>query len=85
MKENKEGERQALKSVKRLEEIAGKKAGIYSRLLTDPTLAKTMESLEKRHQNRKETILNLLQEKTEEEANARGRYEMKGGESEDEA
>ena len=85
MKENKESERQALKSVARLEEIAGKKAGIYSRLLTDPTLAKTMESLEKRHQNRKETILNLLQEKTEEEANARDRYEMKGGESEDEA
>lgn len=41
------------------EELAAKKARIYSRLLTDPILAEDMEALASRHEQRK-TVLDKL-------------------------
>ena len=38
------------------EEVAGKKFRIYARLLIDPALAQTMETLALRHEERKETL-----------------------------
>ena len=42
------------------EDIVGKKVTIYSRLLTDPALAKAMEGLALRHEKRKENLLALV-------------------------
>lgn len=41
------------------EELAAKKAGIYSRLLTDTALSEDMEALALRHEQRKETLKKL--------------------------
>ncbi len=48
-----------------LEDLAEKKAMIYSRLLTDAALAKDMESLAERHALRKAAIESLVSGKKE--------------------
>ena len=40
-----------------VEDLAEKKCKIYSRLLTEPTLAKQMEELASHHETRKKTLL----------------------------
>ena len=55
-----EKEEKYLKELMDLEDLAEKKARIYSRLLTEPSLTKEMESLSKRHEERKERIELLL-------------------------
>ena len=47
-----------------MEELAAKKAGIYSRLLIDARLAKKMEELQTRHTERKKALEELLYGKT---------------------
>ena len=64
------------------EDIVEKKVKIYSRLLTDPTLAKTMEDLSLRHEKRKEGLLGLALGKTPKKKNGQGRYEANGGDEE---
>ena len=54
-----------------VEDLAEKKAKIYSRLLTDATLAKDMEELALRHAKRKQALERLLNGKT----NAKGEEE----------
>ena len=55
-----EKEEKYLKELMDLEDLAEKKAKIYSRLLVEPALAKEMESLSTRHKERKERIELLL-------------------------
>ncbi len=50
----------AIEQVVDVEGLAEKKANIYARLLTNSTLAKDMESLAKRHQERKTVLQQLL-------------------------
>ena len=54
-----EEEEKYLKELIELEDLAEKKARIYARLLVEPPLAKAMEDLALRHEERKER-LNLL-------------------------
>ena len=54
-----EQEEKYLKELMGMEDLTEKKARIYSRLLVEPALAKEMENLSKRHEERKE-ILELL-------------------------
>lgn len=72
-----EKEYEFLKALALLEEMAEKKTKIYSRLLTDVNLAKEMETLSSRHQNRKNTLLALAGEKVKKLQNEGGVYEMK--------
>ena len=53
-----------------------KKAKIYSRLLTDPALAKTMEELGSRREKRRESLLALAFGKESKKKNGQGRCEM---------
>ncbi|MBR2646893.1 MAG: hypothetical protein IKD47_05005 [Clostridia bacterium] len=53
-------ETDALKRLCSSEDLAEKKLKIYSRLLTDVTLAKDMERLAIRHEKRKETLTRLV-------------------------
>ena len=58
-----------------MEELAAKKAGIYSRLLIDARLAKKMEELQARHTERKKALEELLYgkaKKTKGEGQVRG-------------
>ena len=55
------------------EDILEKKVKIYSRLLTDPALAKTMETLSFRHEKRKEGLLALALGKPPKKKNGQGR------------
>lgn len=55
-----EQEEKYLQELMELEDLAEKKARIYSRLLVEPTLAKEMEELATRHEERKERIFLLL-------------------------
>ena len=50
---------EALLEVAKLEDLAEKKTKIYSRLLTEPTLAKEMERLAACHAKRKNALLVL--------------------------
>ena len=54
-----EEEEKYLKELIELEDLAEKKARIYARLLVEPPLAKAMEDMALRHEERKER-LNLL-------------------------
>ncbi len=58
------------------EDILEKKTKIYSRLLTEPALAKTMEDMSFRHEKRKELLLALAIGKTPKKQNGQGRCEM---------
>lgn len=57
-------ERNALRQIQRLEDLAEKKTKIFSRLLMDAALAQDMESLSARHTERKQAIASLLGKKT---------------------
>ena len=59
-----EREEKYLKELMELEDLAEKKTRIYSRLLVEPALAKEMENISKRHEERKERIELLLYEKS---------------------
>ena len=48
-----------LQQIERREEIAGKKCGVYSRLLMNPALAQAMEKLSLRHEERRQALLCL--------------------------
>ncbi len=84
MQKNQEMEQEYafLKALVTLEELAEKKTKIYSRLLTDVNLAKEMEALSLRHQNRKKTLLGLIGEKPKKTQKEGGMYEMNGEEEE---
>lgn len=77
-----EKEEELLKTLMSLEDLAEKKTKIYSRLLTDATLAKDMETFAARHGKRKETLEKLLYGETKKSKKQKGRYETNGGESE---
>ncbi len=53
-------EREFLKTMIEMEDLAEKKAKIYSRLLTEPCFAKEMEELSLRHEKRKEKLVAIL-------------------------
>lgn len=55
-----EKEKKSLEELLRIEDLAEKKAKIYSRLLTDVEKAKRMEELASRHEKRKNEISELL-------------------------
>lgn len=55
-----EKEEKYLKELMELEDLAEKKAKIYSRLLVEPTLAKEMENLSALHKERRGKIEELL-------------------------
>ncbi len=61
-----EGE-EFLKKLVQLEDLAEKKAKIYSRLLMDTAIAKEMEELSLRHEKRKEELVKLFSGKQKEE------------------
>ena len=63
------------------EDILEKKTKIYSRLLTDPALAKMMEECSFRHEARKEKLLALACGKTDKKKNGQGMSAMKGEET----
>ena len=75
-----EKEEEYLKELMELEDLAEKKARIYSRLLMEPTLAKEMENLSKGHAERKERIEVLLYGKSKKK---RGMSALKGEEREE--
>jgi capsule polysaccharide export protein KpsE/RkpR len=54
-----EQETQMLRALSTTEDLAAKKARIYSRLLTEQTLAENMEALAIRHEERAKTLLGL--------------------------
>ncbi len=61
-----------LKRLAELEDLAEKKAKIYSRLLTDASLSKEMEGLSMRHEKRKEELLALFGGKEVEKSSDKG-------------
>lgn len=65
------------------EDILEKKSMIYSRLLTDPALAKEMESRAARHEKRKEGLLALALGKMPKKKNGQGMSETNEGEEEE--
>ena len=75
-----EKENEYLKELMDLEDLAEKKAKIYSRLLMEPSLAGEMEKLSARHKERKECIERLLYGK---DIKQRGMSALKGGEKEE--
>ena len=75
-------EYQHLLSLADWEDILGKKAKIYSRLLTDPALAKMMEECGFRHEKRKEKLLGLVYGKTAKKKNGQGMSALNGEEGE---
>ena len=77
-----EKEESILKTLMGLEDLAEKKTKIYSRLLTDATLAKDMETFATRHEKRKETLEQLLYGESKKSKKQKGRYATNGEESE---
>ena len=55
-----ENERERLETLRQMENLAAKKAGIYSRLLIDARLAQKMEELVSHHQTREKALEILL-------------------------
>ena len=74
-----EKEEKYLKELMELEDLAEKKTKIYSRLLVEPFLAKEMENMSKRHEERKERIQLLLYGKSKKKG---GMSALKGEETE---
>ena len=62
--------------MKKLEDLAEKKAKIYARLLTDMHLAEEMKSLALRHEERKELLVKLMGEKARKRQNEGGMSAM---------
>lgn len=59
IKEKTARETELLQTLSSLEDLAEKKTKIYSRLLTEPSLAQEMESLSSRHKARRELLEKL--------------------------
>lgn len=78
--ESSEKEQALLLDLGSWEDIIEKKVKIYSRLLTDPALAKTMEEMGFRHEKRKEELLSLACGKPPKKQNGQGRYVTNGEE-----
>lgn len=57
-------EKNVLQRLVQIEDIAEKKAGIYARLLTEPTLAQAMEKTAMSHKERKQALSSLLGEES---------------------
>ena len=72
-------EKETLIKMLQLEDLAEKKAKIYSRLLTDNALAKEMESLSLRHEKRKEKLTILVYGKCKKKQNDVGMYATNQG------
>ena len=60
-------EKEYLEKLIELEDLAEKKTKIYSRLLTEPYLAKELEKLSLRHEKRREQLELLLYGKIQKE------------------
>ncbi len=75
-----EREDTVLSALLELEDLAEKKAKIYSRLLTEVTMAQNMEKLAMRHGQRKESIEKLLYGKPLKKKNGQGMSLMNGKE-----
>ncbi len=71
-------EKETLKKLLKLEDLAEKKAKIYARLLTEPSLAKEMESLSLRHESRKEMLTELVFGKSKKKQNEGGMSALNG-------
>lgn len=63
------------------EDILEKKTKIYSRLLTDPALAKMMEECSFRHEKRKEKWIAFISGKTDKKKNGQGMSKTNGEET----
>ena len=77
-----EEEKDVLISLSGWEDILEKKSKIYSRLLTDPALAKVMEECSFRHEKRKEELLTLAFGKSAKKQNGQDRYASNEGDEE---
>ena len=73
-------EKESIIKMLQLEDLAEKKAKIYSRLLTDSALAKEMQSLSLRHEKRKERLTILAYGKSKKKQNEGGMSAMNGQE-----
>ena len=69
MEEIQTNEKQELMKMLQLEDLAGKKAKIYARLLTDIHLSEEMQGLALRHEERKELLAELLGRKVNKKQN----------------
>ena len=78
--ESAEKEQALLLALGSWEDIIEKKVKIYSRLLTDPALAKTMEEIGFRLEKRKEELLSLACGKPPKKKNEQGRCATNGEE-----
>lgn len=71
--ETKNAEKGAIETLLAMEDLAEKKLNIFSRLLMEATVAKKMEELAKRNENRKEKLACLLGKKQQKkQATAQG-------------
>ena len=75
-------EKEWLFALAQCEEIAEKKTKVYSRLLTEASLAKEMEELSLRHEKRKNELRALAVGKREKKKNEQGMYAMNKEENE---
>lgn len=78
--ESAEKEQALLLALGSWEDIIEKKVKIYSRLLTDPALAKTMEEIGFRYEKRKDELLSLACGKPPKKKNEQGRCATNGEE-----
>ena len=60
-------ERAQIEVLLQMENLAAKKAGVYSRLLIDTRIAKKMEELQARHKERENALKKLLYGKAKNE------------------
>ena len=74
-----EVEKEALKGIVSVLNIAEKKARIYSRLLTEVSLAKAMEELACKHEKQKEELQTLLYGKAKKSTKKQNGDSMDGG------
>ncbi len=63
--EQRREEQEYLQQMLEMEDLAKKKANVYARLLIEPSLAKKMEELALRHEERKTSLQQLIYGKGE--------------------
>ena len=80
--EREQEEQTALLALAEWENILEKKTKIYSRLLTDPALAKTMEELSSRREKHRESLLALAFGKESKKKNGQGMSALNSEEGE---
>ena len=73
-----EREKETLKKLLKLEDLAEKKSKIYARLLTDMGLAEELSALSLRHEKRKEALTELVFGKVKKKQKDGGMSEMNG-------